>query len=166
MRSRSAGSVVSLYRRWSARSSSRDSLGFAANASSLRGSRSQVLDHAEADVPRARLDLRPEVVHEAADHLVGKPLQLRINLWFPGRQRLQMRLAWDQVHVHDQSAICREVVELQLRRAVEVAGRSNCAVARLRQRDGQLIEVDQAETELSTESHGHALGDGNECRRR
>src|ERR1700716_670241 len=126
MRSRSAGSVVSLYRRWSARSSSRDSLGFAANASSLRGSRSQVLDHAEADVPRARLDLRPEFVHEAADLLVGEPLELRIDHWFPGRQRLQMGLARDEVDVHHKRAIGREVVQLQLRRSVKVAGCGDC----------------------------------------
>src|ERR1700688_4396788 len=39
----------------------------------------QVLDHAEADVPGRGLDLRPEGVHEEADHLVGEPLQLRVD---------------------------------------------------------------------------------------
>src|SRR6202140_1460861 len=39
----------------------------------------QVLDHAEAEVPGRGLDLRPEVVHEAADHLVGEALQLRVD---------------------------------------------------------------------------------------
>jgi hypothetical protein len=45
-------------------------------------------------VSRSRFDLRPEVVHEAADHLVGEPLELGFGFWIRARHDgLQVTLA-------------------------------------------------------------------------
>src|SRR5437899_6865035 len=67
-----------------------------------------------------------------------------------------------EVNVDDQRAVGGEVVQLELGRGVEVLGRVDGAVARLRQRDRQLVEVDQAEPQLAPERHRHPLGDGYE----
>src|SRR6266536_5565348 len=66
MRSFSAGSAVSRYRRWRARSSSR---GIGVELSRLP---EQVLDHAQVDAPPVGIDVAPEVVHEHPDHLFGQ----------------------------------------------------------------------------------------------
>ena len=50
--------------------------------------------------------------------------------------------------------------------AVEVARRLDGAVACLRERNRQLVEVDKAEPQLAPERRGHAFGDRNEFRRR
>src|SRR5260370_18799056 len=113
MGSRFAGSVVSLYRRWSARSSSRDGRGLAANRSSLGRSGCQVLDHPEADVSRSRFDLRPEVVDEASDHLVGEPLELGFGFRIrPGHGGFQVTLLSGETDAPDQAAMGPEGVHL------------------------------------------------------
>src|SRR6266852_1555669 len=175
MRSRSAGSVVSLYLRWSARSSSRDGRGLAAATTSsvavpgtsVVPSGCQVLDHAESDVSGPRLDLRPEVVHEAPDHLVGESLELSVDLYHRHRRtHLEMSVVGDEVHVHHQGAIGREVIQLEVGRTIEVLGGRNGAVARLSEGDRQLIEIHETEPELASQRRRHTFRNGYERRRR
>ncbi len=97
-------------------------------------------------MPSRGLDLRPEVVDEAADHLVGEPLKLRVD----GGVVLRGEgiAARHEVDVDHQSPVGREVSELQVGRAVQIVGRGNRAVTGLGEGDRELVKVDKAEPEL------------------
>src|SRR5439155_17847425 len=84
-----------------------------------RGSACQVLDHAEAQVTRLRLDRGTKVVDKATDHLVGEPLQLRVDVRLvPGhRQRGARR---HEVDVDDERPVGGEVREFQVGGRAEV----------------------------------------------
>src|SRR4029077_12356320 len=68
--------------------------------------------------------------------------------------------------VHHERAIGREVVQLEVGRGVEVGRGRDRAVARLCERDRELVEVDEAQPQLAPQRRGHPLGHGNEGRRR
>src|SRR5438105_2538985 len=139
IRSRSTGSVVALYSRWSRRSSSREISGRLPN---------QVLDELEANPVRA--ECGAEVVDEAADHLVGDPVQVlvvddrRPLHGLPCRQLGRPRL--DRLHLDLHPLVGRPEGQLQGRLvAPGLATRHDRAVTGLRHRDVQLVDVLEAE---------------------
>jgi len=129
-----------------------------------------VLDHPEAKLTGRGFDLRPEVVHETADHLVGKSLHLRIDdvvMLGNRRRRVPRRrmLRRQQVNVDDERSVRGEIRELQVVLPAEVLGRGDRAVASLRQRDAELVEVCEAQAELAAQCAGDTLRHRDECRR-